>query len=961
MSPQLNYFFTHANVMLFLKYFLDYINFCNLLLNPNPTFPMKTTFKISVLASLLYFSTNLFAQTIITGSVVDSNNDPLFEANILVEGSSKGTTANEQGQFTLSISDEYPINLTVSFIGFNSKTIHVFDNQPITISLEEGNVFDEVIVSASRKVEKLQEAPAAVSIISGQKMSESGGSISPIRALINTPGVELQQQTGQRINIALRGSSGVFSTNVFPMLDYRSLISPGLEYFDSQNSPINNIDLERVEVVLGPASALYGPDVTTGVIHFISKNPFEHSGSTAEMIYGERNTFKIAFRHGGKNKKETFGYKFNLRYGSGKDFTLNPSDPNDQNILSNFKTSINRAVISEGYVDTDSDGIQLFDIKQEQIPDYWAAAANTSLYFRPREGMEIVTAGGWNSGSALFYNDLGEGQVFSNEYWGQARFNYKGWFAQTYFIKNDGGNDQNPTYLNRTGLIVPLERSHYEAQLQYNFNFHEFLNSEWTLGVDYRDAKSHTQNHVYGRNENNDDYTLYGGYTQIKMKPHSKLDLFLAGRYDGYNFTNEKTFSPRAAVVYKPNTKHNLRLTYNKSANPIPASDIYFDLPTQSERGILDVWVLGASKPYTYRSNPDIDWLIPGVPNTPLNAGFPLQAAFASVNPLVIQEFDALSENPQLAPLLPLLTSVLQSANPSGFAPSITTDIDGNPLNPVNRNSNLISFLNAYEFGYKGLFGNRLAAGFDVYYLTRKGGAAFQQVNPIVTISNLDTLLGDELQSIAQPQLEQGLIGAGLDEATAAFIAGLLGQEINGAYKLAGAAFIEELSTAGLPFHGVVPLENSPQGDAAKLIFGYYNINTEKISRDWGFEVHSKYYLTNEVTTFVNYTWFNRKSGAPGELNFPQNKIRAGISYQPETKFNASMNYQWDQAYTSNLASYPGRIDAKSLVDLSLGYSFTKQLNFQLSATNLFNNEFRALPGFPRIGRTIIGRFVVDF
>ena len=70
-------------------------------------------------------------------------------------------------------------------------------------------------------MEKLQEAPAAVSIISGQKMSESGGSISPIRALINTPGVELQQQTGQRINIALRGSSGVFSTNVFPMLDYR--------------------------------------------------------------------------------------------------------------------------------------------------------------------------------------------------------------------------------------------------------------------------------------------------------------------------------------------------------------------------------------------------------------------------------------------------------------------------------------------------------------------------------------------------------------------------------------------------------------------------------------------------------------------------------------------------------------------------------------------------------------------
>lgn len=125
--------------------------------------------------------------------------------------------------------------------------------------------------------------------------------------------------------------------------------------------------------------------------------------------------------------------------------------------------------------------------------------------------------------------------------------------------------------------------------------------------------------------------------------------------------------------------------------------------------------------------------------------------------------------------------------------------------------------------------------------------------------------------------------------------------------------------------------------------------------------MHSKYYFTDELTAFGNYTWFNRKSGAPRELIFPQNKIRAGLSYQPKTKFNTSENYQWDQAYTSNLASYPSIIDAKSLVDLSLGYSFTEQLNFQLSATNLFNNEFRALPNFPRIARTFISRFVVDF
>ena len=38
----------------------------------------------------------------------------------------------------------------------------------------------------------------------------------------------------------------------------------------------------------------------------------------------------------------------------------------------------------------------------------------------------IVTARGWNAGKAIFYNDLGEGQAYGNEYWGQARFKYKG-------------------------------------------------------------------------------------------------------------------------------------------------------------------------------------------------------------------------------------------------------------------------------------------------------------------------------------------------------------------------------------------------------------------------------------------------------------------------------------------------------------------------------------------------------
>ena len=73
------------------------------------------------------------------------------------------------------------------------------------------------------------------------------------------------------------------------------------------------------------------------------------------------------------------------------------------------------------------------------------------------------------------------------------------------------------------------------------------------------------------------------------------------------------------------------------------------------------------------------------------------------------------------------------------------------------------------------------------------------------------------------------------------------------------------------------------------------------------------------------------------------------------------MAYQWDQAYTSNNATFPGKIDAKSLIDASVGYGFKNGLSLEVSATNLFNNEFRALPGFPKIGRRVIGRAVYTF
>ena len=78
-----------------------------------------------------------------------------------------------------------------------------------------------------------------------------------MRHLVNIPGVQIQQQSANTLNIEMRSGSGVFGSSTFPILDYRFL-SLLLRQLSLQHSGLSNIDIEKIEVVRGAASALYG-------------------------------------------------------------------------------------------------------------------------------------------------------------------------------------------------------------------------------------------------------------------------------------------------------------------------------------------------------------------------------------------------------------------------------------------------------------------------------------------------------------------------------------------------------------------------------------------------------------------------------------------------------------------------------------------------------------------------------
>ena len=139
---------------------------------------------------------------------------------------------------------------------------------------------------------------------------------------------------------------------------------------------------------------------------------------------------------------------------------------------------------------------------------------------------------------------------------------------------NDGGTKENPTFLYQTGNRTPIGRTQFEAQTQYSFETKKILKINWTTGIDYRFASQDTENLVYGRQEDDDDYTVFGGYAQGRLGINDKLDLVLAGRYDRFNFIDEGAFSPRVALVYKENT-HTFRASFNRAPSAVSLSLIH--------------------------------------------------------------------------------------------------------------------------------------------------------------------------------------------------------------------------------------------------------------------------------------------------------------------------------------------------------------------------------------------------
>ena len=228
-----------------------------------------STSKSFLTLIMLWFMGNLSAQSI-KGRVTSESGLPIPFANIYIDGTSIGTTSDENGTFLLNTSLSGQQTLVVSEVGFATvrKDIDLKGSDiDLSIILRPSNQnLEEVIVTAGRSRETLDEVPSSVAIINEQRLQSLAQTSNIVSDVLNeVPGFALSTNTQSNRGQTLRGR------NVLVLIDGIPQSTP----LRNGSRDINTIDpnvIERIEIIKG-ATAIYGNGADGGIINYITKTP----------------------------------------------------------------------------------------------------------------------------------------------------------------------------------------------------------------------------------------------------------------------------------------------------------------------------------------------------------------------------------------------------------------------------------------------------------------------------------------------------------------------------------------------------------------------------------------------------------------------------------------------------------------------------------------------------------------
>ena len=163
---------------------------------------------------------------------------------------------------------------------------------------EQAPVYEEqVVVTASKTEETLVNAPASVSVITTQTIQNNASS-SYADLFRGVPGVNVTQVSARDINVNARGAGSTLSTSQLALVDGRSIYLDFFGFIAWDFLPVNPAEIKQIEVIRGPASAIWGANAMNGVVNVITKSPRELQGSSFTIGFGGFNRESAARKQG---------------------------------------------------------------------------------------------------------------------------------------------------------------------------------------------------------------------------------------------------------------------------------------------------------------------------------------------------------------------------------------------------------------------------------------------------------------------------------------------------------------------------------------------------------------------------------------------------------------------------------------------------------------------------------------
>ena len=289
---------------------------------------MKRMYTIVCLMLCLLFAQEMQAQKSVSVNlkVTDMENRPLKNVMYRIDNKGGKTDANGIGNLQLS-QGNYTIQL--SLIGYASTTtsIEVIPSMSsLSFKMEEKQTRTEdvTVYGASRRQQKITEAPAAISVVLPKELAMANSHGQVAKTIEAIQGVDVVQSGMNDFNVNMRGFNNSINRRVLVLLDGRDPSTPLLNLVEWNSFQTNMGDIASIEVVRGPGSALYGSNAYNGVINITSSAPKDIQGTRVSLTGGDYNTFRGDIRHAGGIG--SLYYKFNAGYSTQRQSWVNSRD-----------------------------------------------------------------------------------------------------------------------------------------------------------------------------------------------------------------------------------------------------------------------------------------------------------------------------------------------------------------------------------------------------------------------------------------------------------------------------------------------------------------------------------------------------------------------------------------------------------------------------------------------------------